>query len=64
MKQRISTFLTVEFDDSTLQADVEEAATDAIKNMNTALMLLPAVKGKSKSGKTVSFKVKSVERAP
>ena len=43
MRQQVRTTITVEFDDKTLQADVEEALGDALKNLRPMLLLVPAL---------------------
>jgi hypothetical protein len=62
VKQKIEVKLTVEFPDDTMQPDVNEAVVDAIKSLRGMLTFIPAVKGKSRSGKTVSFKIVDVEK--
>jgi len=62
MRQQVRTTITVEFDDKTLQADVEEALGDALKNLRPMLLLVPAIKGKSSRGTQVQFKLKDIER--
>lgn len=63
MKQQITAKLTVEFDDKIMQADVDEAIVDALKNLRPMLLLVPAIKGKSSRGTQVQFKLKDIERA-
>jgi hypothetical protein len=63
MRQQVRTTITVEFDDKTLQADVEEALGDALKNLRPMLLVVPAIKGKSSRGVQVQFKLKDIERA-
>ena len=62
MKQKVEVKLTVEFPDETLQPDVNEALGDAVKSLRGMLAFIPAVKGKTSKGKTVSFKITDVER--
>ncbi len=62
MKQKIEVKLTVEFPDDTMQPDVNEAVVDAIKSLRGMLTFIPAVKGKTSKGKTVSFKIVDVEK--
>jgi hypothetical protein len=62
VKQKIEVKLTVEFPDDTMQPDVNEAVVDAIKSLRGMLTFIPAVKGKTSKGKTVSFKIVDVEK--
>lgn len=62
MKQKVPVILVVDFPDEVLQPDVEEAMQDAIKGLNAMLTLLPSVKGKTKKGKTVPFKIVEIGR--
>lgn len=62
MKQNIHAIITVEFDDKFMQPDVSEAMVDALKSLTPMLAFIPALKGKSKKGVQVSFKIKEIER--
>lgn len=62
MRQQVRTTITVEFDDKTLQADADEALVDALKNLRSMLLVVPAIKGKSTRGVQVQFKLKDIER--
>lgn len=62
MKQKIPVTLIVEFSDAAMQPDVDEAIVDAIKILRGMLNFIPAMKGKAKNGKTVSFKITDVEK--
>lgn len=62
MKQKIHAVITVEFDDKFLQPDVTEALGDAMRSLSPMLSFIPALKGKTKKGLTVSFKIKEIER--
>lgn len=62
MRQQVRTTITVEFDDKALQADVDEALADALKNLRPMLLVVPAIKGKSTRGVQVQFKLKDIER--
>jgi hypothetical protein len=62
MRQQVRTTITVEFDDKALQADVDEALADALKNLRPMLLVVPAIKGKSSRGVQVQFKLKDIER--
>lgn len=61
MKQKVPVTLVVEFSDDVLQPDVNEALQDAVKGLKNMLVFLPAVKGKTKGGKTVAFKITEIE---
>lgn len=61
MKQKIPVTLLVEFPDDVLQPDVNEALQDAVKSLKGMLMFIPSVKGKTKAGKTVAFKIVEIE---
>lgn len=61
MKQNVRVDITVSFDDGIMQADVDEAALDAIIGLRRMLALLPAVRGKSSRKKEVAFKITDVQ---
>lgn len=63
MKQRVQVALTVDFPDDVLQPDVDEALGDALSGIKKMLKLLPAVKGTSKTKRTVSFKIVDIDRS-
>jgi hypothetical protein len=62
MKQKVRAVITVEFEDKFLQPEVNEALVDALKSLSPMLTFIPALKGRSKRGTTVSFKVKEIEQ--
>jgi hypothetical protein len=61
----VNLHVSLEFDDKDdlPTPDVDEALSDAIKNMKKVLVVLPPIKGNSSRGKQVSFRVKDVELA-
>lgn len=63
MKQKVPVVLTVEFPDEVMQPDADEAMQDAIKGLTTMLGFIPSVKGKTKKGKTVAFKIVEIGRS-
>ena len=61
MKQKVAVEITVLFDDSVMQPDVNEALGEAIVGLRRMLTFLPSVKGKTARGKEVGFKVVDVQ---
>jgi hypothetical protein len=65
MKRQVQVQMTVEFNDDELPTpDIDEAIVDAVQNAQKLLMLMPALKGKSKRGRQTEFRIKTLEVRP
>lgn len=60
MKQQVAVTLTVTFDDTVMQPDVDEALKSAVSNLQRMLVLMPAIKGRTARGREVAFKVSDI----